>query len=146
MPPKKPSKQALKRAGSKGQSSGDDLTGLDVVEVDDGGRVAAGTLLSDPRARDIKISNFSLSIHRTTIVEDTQLDFRKGGRYGLLGRNGCGKSTLLRCLAAREIPIPLTFDIYLLAGEATPSDITALEYFIAPARLEIVRLIAGIDI
>jgi ATP-binding cassette, subfamily F, member 2 len=46
------------------------------------------------------------------------IELNQGGRYGLLGRNGCGKSTLLKCLAAREIPIPPHFDVYLLDHEA----------------------------
>ena len=51
-------------------------------------------------------------------MEDTVIELNQGGRYGLLGRNGCGKSTLLKCLAAREIPIPPHFDVYLLDHEA----------------------------
>jgi len=147
MPPKKLSKQQMKRANSS-------KTSLDADEEinesnkppmsrpndGDGGRTAHATLISDTRSRDIKFINFSLSLKRTTIVEDTQVDFRRGARYGLVGRNGCGKSTLLRCLAAREIPIPETFDIYLLEGEAEPSELTALEYVISPARAELQRI------
>lgn len=51
---------------------------------------------------------------------------RAGDRYGLIGQNGCGKSTFLRCLAAREVPIPEHMDIYLLAEEAPPTELSAL--------------------
>lgn len=64
---------------------------------------------------------------------------------GLLGRNGCGKSTFLKCLAAREVPIPDHFDIYLLAHEAPPSERTALEYVIDSAREEVARIEAEIE-
>jgi ATP-binding cassette subfamily F protein 2 len=74
------------------------------------------------------------------LIEDTIIELNQGGRYGLLGRNGCGKSTLLKCLAAREIPIPEHFDIYLLAHEAPPSEMTALEYVIDSAKIEMERI------
>jgi ATP-binding cassette subfamily F protein 2 len=107
---------------------------------DDGGRVATGSLISEPRARDIKINAFSLALHGCVLVEDTVIELNQGARYGLLGRNGCGKSTFLKCLAAREVPIPSHFDIYLLAHEAPPTDRTALEYVIDSARDEVARL------
>lgn len=107
---------------------------------DDGGRVATGLLISEPRARDIKISAFSLALHGQVLVEDTIIELNQGGRYGLLGRNGCGKSTFLKCLAAREVPIPSHFDMYLLAHEAPPSEMSALEYVINSAVEEVARL------
>jgi ATP-binding cassette subfamily F protein 2 len=108
--------------------------------VDPGGRVATGLLASEPRARDIKISAFSLALHGIVLVEDTTIELNQGGRYGLLGRNGCGKSTFLKCLAAREVPIPDHFDIYLLAHEAPPSELSALEYVVESAKAEVQRL------
>jgi ATP-binding cassette, subfamily F, member 2 len=68
------------------------------------------------------------------------IELNKGGRYGLLGRNGCGKSTFLKCLAAREVPIPMHFDVYLLAHEAPPCEMSALEYVINSAQEEVARL------
>lgn len=112
---------------------------------DDGGRVASGNLISEIRARDIKISAFSLALHGMPLVEDTTLELNQGGRYGLLGRNGCGKSTFLKCIAAREVPIPSHFDMYLLAHEAPPSEMTALEYVINSAVEEVARLDALIE-
>lgn len=79
------------------------------------------------------------------LVEDTIIELNVGARYGLLGRNGCGKSTFLKCLAAREVPIPKHFDIYLLAHEAPPSEETALEYVINSAKAEVARLDALIE-
>ena len=150
---------APKRKLRRGNSSGSNLASTDDLGIDgqspttpgtpfpaeDTGRVAAATLISDYRSRDIKLINFSLSMKSTTIVEDTEIDFRKGGRYGLLGRNGCGKSTFLKCIAAREIPIPESFDIFLLSREAEPGEETALEYVIGPAKDEIIRLEALVE-
>jgi ATP-binding cassette subfamily F protein 2 len=98
-------KGALKKGGKSTDSlvseGGDSTTGDEHADIDQGGRSATGVLISEPRARDIKISPFSLALHGHVLVEDTVIELNKGGRYGLLGRNGCGKSTFLRCLAAR---------------------------------------------
>lgn len=112
----------------------------DVEVVDDGGRAATGTLASEPRARDVKISAFSLALHGIKLVEDTTIELNAGAHYGLVGRNGCGKSTLLKCFAAREIPIPDMFDIYLLNSEAPPSEQSAIDYVIDSARDEIAKI------
>jgi len=113
--------------------------------ADDDGRVATGLLASEPRARDIKISAFSLALHGKNLVEDTVIELNMGARYGLLGRNGCGKSTFLKCLAAREIPIPKHFEVYLLCHEAPPEDVSALDYVINSAKEEVARLDAMIE-
>lgn len=94
-------------------------------------RMATGVLASEKRAKDVKIVGFSLSLHSAILVEDTTIELNWGQRYGLIGRNGCGKSTFLQCLAAREVPIPEHIDTYLLAEEAKPSNMTALEYVIS---------------
>lgn len=59
-----------------------------IVDHDDEGRVATGLLSSEPRARDIKISAFSLALHGIVLVEDTVIELNQKSRYGLLGRNG----------------------------------------------------------
>lgn len=119
------------------------FTGLKIEE--DHGRVATGSLISEPRARDIKINAFSLALYGKVLVEDTIIELNQGSRYGLVGRNGCGKSTLLQCLANREVPIPDHFNIYLLAHEAPPSEFTALDYVIRSAQDEIASLEKKID-
>jgi ATP-binding cassette subfamily F protein 2 len=50
------------------------------------------------------------------------------------------QSTFLRCLANREVPIPDHIDAYLLSEEAQPTEMSALEYVIESARLEVERL------
>lgn len=158
-PPKKGSKEfeeakaakeaakAAKKAGkgkeaATGGSTVFDINSLKeaVSDSNSGGRVASGHLISEPRARDIKIDQFSLSLYGNVLVEDTVLELNHGNRYGLLGRNGCGKSSFLQCLHAREVPIPEHFDIYLLDHEAPPSEMTALEYVIDSAKSEVDRL------
>ena len=41
-------------------------------------------------ARDIKISQFSLSLYGIKLVEDTMIELNWGGEIWLIGRNGCG--------------------------------------------------------
>lgn len=77
-------------------------------------RSVTGVLASHSQSRDIKIANFSLTLHGTELVTDTELEFNFGNRYGLIGLNGSGKSTLLNCLAEREVPIPSHITIYHL--------------------------------
>jgi ATP-binding cassette, subfamily F, member 2 len=149
MPQRKTRPQKGAKKEQKKNKSSDNLKTLDTVfdkmKVDDGGRVATGYLLSEPRARDVKISPFSLALHGIPLVEDTLIELSHGHRYGLLGRNGCGKSTFLKCIAAREVPIPDIFDLYHLAHEAPPSDVSALDYVINSAKDEIERIDAQIE-
>lgn len=153
-PPKKGTKKDLEnKAAKKNLEENQDVTsqlqGLSLDEItpaiDEGGRSATGILISEPRARDIKIAQFSLSLHGHVLVEDTTIELNHSSRYGLLGRNGCGKSTFLKCLAAREVPIPNHMDVYLLDHEAPPSDDTALEYVINSAKQEVARLDAMVE-
>lgn len=108
-------------------------------------RVATGSLTSEKRARDVKISAFSLSAFGIPLVEDTDLELTYGHRYGLLGRNGCGKSTLLQCIGNREVPIPDHIDIYLLDREAPPTDLSAVEYVVEAAKAELAKLEAAAE-
>jgi ATP-binding cassette, subfamily F, member 2 len=151
MPPKEPKvKKEKKIRTKKGAAATDDDESETVFNMtagvgkslpaDDDGRVATGILSSEPRARDIKISQFSLSFHGIPLIDDTNIELNHGARYGLVGRNGCGKSTFLKCMAAREVPIPEIFDVYLLTGEAEPSDKTALNYVIDSANDEIAKI------
>lgn len=140
----KADKKAAKEGGG-GESGGDTVFDMKsmkegVEDANANGRVASGTLISEVRARDIKIDQYSLSLYGNVLVEDTVLELNHGSRYGLLGRNGCGKSSFLQCLHAREVPIPDHFDIYLLDHEAPTSEMTALEYVINSAKGEVDRL------
>ncbi|KAG1857509.1 P-loop containing nucleoside triphosphate hydrolase protein [Suillus subluteus] len=63
-----------------------------------------------------------------------------GQRYGLLGENGSGKSTFLQSIAERDIEIPPHIDIYLVSGEAEPSDVNAVDFIVASAREKVAKL------
>jgi ATP-binding cassette, subfamily F, member 2 len=54
-------------------------------------RSANGVLVSDPKSRDIKIEQYSLSFHGRLLIEGAEISLNYGQRYGLLGENGSGK-------------------------------------------------------
>lgn len=72
-------------------------------------RSCTGTLAVDPRSRDIKIANFSITFYGSELLQDTLLELNCGRRYGLVGLNGCGMylyySGIIRC-SLSHIGIP----------------------------------------
>ena len=62
--------------------------------ADSSRRSAAGVLVSDPKSRDIKLDQFTLSFHGRLLVEGAEIALNYGQRYGLLGENGSGKVRL----------------------------------------------------
>lgn len=108
-------------------------------------RSATGVLVSDAKGRDIKIDAYTLSFHGRLLIEGAEIALNYGQRYGLLGDNGSGKSTFLQSIAAQDIPLPPHIDIYLVRGEAEPSEVNALDFIVASARAKVARLEARIE-
>ncbi|KAJ6571881.1 P-loop containing nucleoside triphosphate hydrolase protein [Mycena capillaripes] len=108
-------------------------------------RSAAGVLVSDVKARDIKIDSYTLSFHGRLLFENAEISLNYGQRYGLLGANGSGKSTFLQSIAARDIEIPPHIDIYLVSGEAEPSEVNAVDFIVASAKQKVAKLEAHIE-
>jgi ATP-binding cassette subfamily F protein 2 len=120
-------------------------------------------LVSDPKGRDIKIDAYTLSFHGRLLVEGAEIALNYGQRYGLLGENGSGKvcldrrsipcgnrlmyrqSTFLQSIAEQDISLPPHIDIYLVRGEADPSDVNALDFIVASAKAKVARLEARIE-
>ncbi|KAJ6486737.1 P-loop containing nucleoside triphosphate hydrolase protein [Mycena sanguinolenta] len=103
-------------------------------------RSAAGVLTSDVKSRDIKIESYTLSFHGRLLIENAEIALNYGQRYGLLGENGSGKSTFLQSIASCDIEIPPHIDIYLVSGEAEPSDVNAVDFIVASARQKVAKL------
>lgn len=121
-------------------------------------------LVSDPKGRDIKIDAFTLSFHGRLLIEGAEIALNYGQRYGLLGDNGSGKvssnrrwsspynnclmylqSTFLQSIAEQDIALPPHIDIYIVRGEADPSDVNALDFIVASAKAKVARLEARIE-
>jgi len=90
-------------------------------------RSVTGVCAIHPRAKDIKIDNFSITYYGAIMLQDTKLDLSSGNRYGLIGPNGCGKSAMFAAIAAKEIPIQDHIDVFNLTREMPASDKTALQ-------------------
>ena len=103
-------------------------------------RNASGVIVSDKQSRDIHIDSFSMSFHGRLLIDNASVALNYGQRYGLLGENGSGKTTFLEALSNRDVEIPEHIDIYLVRGEADPSDENALDYIIKSAREKVARL------
>ncbi|PWN26524.1 P-loop containing nucleoside triphosphate hydrolase protein [Jaminaea rosea] len=103
-------------------------------------RNASGVITSDGQSRDIHIDSFTMSFHGRLLIDTADIALNYGQRYGLLGENGSGKTTFLEALAHRDVEIPKHIDIYLVQGEAEPTDINALDYIIKSAREKVARL------
>lgn len=102
--------------------------------------VITGNLSSRPDSLDVKIDQFSVTTFGKQLVQDTTLELNYGRRYGMIGQNGSGKSTILAAIAAREVPIPDSVDMWFLDCEAPPSEMTAVEAVIDKAKKEYERL------
>lgn len=87
-PKSKPPKKTTSKKADAAAAAGVETVFSGLAIKDDGGRSATGILVSEVRARDIKIASFSLALHGNVLVEDTTIELNNGGRYGLLGRNG----------------------------------------------------------
>ena len=81
---------ASSTAVSTANNSTDDLSAMAKLRVATE-RSAAGVLVSDPKGRDIKIDQFTLSFHGRLLIEGAEISLNYGQRYGLLGENGSGK-------------------------------------------------------
>merc|ERR1712223_383320 len=90
-------------------------------------RACTGVLGIHPMARDIKITNLSVTFHGVELLLDTKLELSVGQRYGFIGPNGSGKSSLLAVLGNREVPIQEHTDIFYLSREMPASEKSALE-------------------
>ncbi|GAA5912857.1 hypothetical protein JCM6882_009497, partial [Rhodosporidiobolus microsporus] len=128
---------------SSANASTDDLSMAKLRLATD--RSGSGVLASDPQSRDIHIESYSLSFHGRLLIENAEFSLNYGQRYGLLGENGSGKTTFLESMANRDVEIPEHIDIYLVRGEAEPSEQTALDFIVQSAKDKAARLEAQIE-
>jgi ATP-binding cassette subfamily F protein 2 len=96
-----------------------------------------------PNTRDIAVSALTVILKGKELLVDAELKLAHGCRYALVGPNGCGKSILMTLVGKRMVPLPANLDLFHLANEIEPSDMTALEAVTA-VDVERTRLMAAI--
>ncbi|CAJ1378156.1 unnamed protein product [Effrenium voratum] len=79
-------------------------------------RVLTETARAPPNA--VKAEKLSVFLGARCLLSNTELKIAEpqgaSRIYGLVGPNGCGKSTLLKLLAQRQLPVPETWDVFLV--------------------------------
>ena len=78
-------------------------------------------------SKDIKWSQFDISIGDRNLLKNTDLTIVHGKKYGLIGANGMGKTTLLNSLNSRLYPIDRNIDIFLVEQEIYATDKSVLQ-------------------
>eukprot|EP00960_Hanusia_phi_P033256 750370-Hanusia_phi.AAC.3 len=130
-----PKKNKAKAKGATAAKKSDaKAANLKAALLDDTLPVVTGNLESHEGSRDIKIGRGQV------LIQDTSIELNYGRRYGLLGANGVGKTSFLKALAARLVPIPEFHDIFILSEEAKSTNLSALEYVVKAAEVEVDRL------
>jgi ATP-binding cassette subfamily F protein 3 len=102
-----------------------------VGEEDSGEQVSAMTLpdySGNNREKDIHVQNFNITFGGKLLLENADLRFVFGRRYGLVGKNGIGKTTLLRHMASFDIEgFPRHHRVLHVKQEVQASAATVLE-------------------
>src|SRR5882757_8405378 len=100
------------------------------------------------------MDQFTSSFHGRLLNEGAEISLNYGNRYGLLGENGSRKVGVFvtaqisaanalssrSSIAERDIEIPPHIYIYIVRGEAEPSDVNAVDFIIASAKAKVARL------
>ena len=77
--------------------------------------------------KNIIVEDFSLSIEKKILFDNSELKIIYGNKYGLIGKNGIGKTTLLNHINKKILPISEHLDILLVEQEVKSSDKNVLE-------------------
>ena len=59
----------------------------------------------------IEIKNLNLTIKKTEILKNINMQFEKGRIHGLIGRNGSGKTMLMKCICGFVRPTSGTVQV-----------------------------------
>ena len=66
--------------------------------------------------KDIFVTGVTIIVGGKTLLENSQLKFVKGKKYGLVGRNGIGKTCLINAISRGEIE-KFPKDVHILQVE-----------------------------
>ena len=81
--------------------------------------------------KDIFVTGVTIIVGGKTLLENSQLKFVKGKKYGLVGRNGIGKTCLINAISRGEIEkFPRDVHILQVEQEVEKDDITVLQHIL----------------
>merc|ERR1719362_1815768 len=81
--------------------------------------------------RDITVSGVNIIVGGKTLLENAQLRFVKGKKYGLVGRNGIGKTCLINAISRGEIEkFPTDVHVLQVEQEVEGDEITVLQHIL----------------
>ncbi|CAI5506300.1 unnamed protein product [Closterium sp. Naga37s-1] len=104
------------------------LSSMPLVTVSHGGDGTEGG------AKDIHLSNFTVTVAGKDLISDASITLAFGRRYGLIGRNGTGKTTLLKHMAMHAIDgIPRSCQVLHVEQEVVGDD-TSLRAALLPSQ------------
>ena len=98
-------KQELEKARKEYEAK---VKAMEEAEEKDSGKAVTNMVLPDygsgRNEKDIQVRNVGLALDTgRTLLDNGEIKFTHGHRYGLVGRNGVGKTTLLKAIASLEI-------------------------------------------
>ena len=77
--------------------------------------------------KDIFVTGVTIIVGGKTLLENAQMKFVKGKKYGLVGRNGIGKTCLINAISRGEIEkFPRDVHILQVEQEVEGDNITVL--------------------
>ena len=77
---------------------------------------------------EIHCKNLTVSMGKTSLLQDAELNIYRGHKYGLVGQNGSGKTTLMRLITEKEIEgISSQIQIVHVEQEIPKSNSTPIE-------------------
>ena len=81
--------------------------------------------------KDIAVAGINIIVGGKTLLENAQLRFVKGRKYGLVGRNGIGKTCLINAISRGEIEkFPQDVHILQVEQEVEGDNITVLQHIL----------------
>ena len=81
--------------------------------------------------KDILVNGVTIIVGGKTLLEQAQVKFTKGKKYGLVGRNGIGKTCLINAISRGEIEkFPTDVHILQVEQEVDKDDITVLQHIL----------------
>eukprot|EP00562_Extubocellulus_spinifer_P007960 CAMPEP_0178505484 /NCGR_PEP_ID=MMETSP0696-20121128/19156_1 /TAXON_ID=265572 /ORGANISM="Extubocellulus spinifer, Strain CCMP396" /LENGTH=799 /DNA_ID=CAMNT_0020134799 /DNA_START=104 /DNA_END=2500 /DNA_ORIENTATION=- len=98
-------KQELEKARKEYEAK---IKAMEDAEEKDSGNAVTNMVLPDygsgRNEKDIQVRNVGLALDTgRTLLDNGEIKFTHGHRYGLVGKNGVGKTTLLKAIASLEI-------------------------------------------